>query len=252
MLFEKIRRTQKPVFIFLALIFGFGFVLLGVGSGTGGVNPLDIFGNNSGSSSSIDDLNQQVKDHPNDSAAWLSLARAYAADQQYDPALGAYQTYLSLKPNDVRATASAATLYETRARQTSAEGSAYQAQLQALQSQQSALGQSAVKASSQFTEPLLTALQTPLQTRTTEFQNRIRADLTAAAALWKSATKLEDTNPIYWKALANDAIQTQDYKTAVGALKKYLEVNPQAGDAQQIKGYIKQLEPLVGAASAGQ
>jgi len=143
MLFEKIRRTQKPVFIFLALIFGFGFVLLGVGSGTGGVNPLDIFGNNSGSSSSIDDLNQQVKDHPNDSAAWLSLARAYAADQQYDPALGAYQTYLSLKPNDVRATASAATLYETRARQTSAEGSAYQAQLQALQSQQSALGQSA-------------------------------------------------------------------------------------------------------------
>ena len=120
MLFEKIRRTQKPVFIFLALIFGFGFVLLGVGSGTGGVNPLDIFGNNSGSSSSIDDLNQQVKDHPNDSAAWLSLARAYAADQQYDPALGAYQTYLSLKPNDVRATASAATLYETRARQTSA------------------------------------------------------------------------------------------------------------------------------------
>jgi len=51
---------------------------------------------------------------------------------------------------------------------------------------------------------------------------------------------------------ANDAIQTQDYKTAVGALKKYLEVNPQAGDAQQIKGYIKQLEPLVGAATPGQ
>jgi tetratricopeptide (TPR) repeat protein len=252
MLFEKIRRTQKPVFIFLALIFGFGFVLLGVGSGTGGVNPLDIFGgNNSATSSSIDSLNTKVRDNPKNATAWLSLARAYAADQQFDPALGAYQTYLSLKPDDVRATAAAATLYETRARQTASQGATYQAQLQALQSQQSALGHTALKASTAFTEPLVTALQTPLQTRVSEFQNRIRADLTGAATLWKKATQLDATNPIYWKALANDAIQTQDYKTAVDALRQYLKVSPQAGDAAEIRNYLKQLQPLVGAATPG-
>ena len=63
MLFEKIRRTQKPVFIFLALIFGIGFVFLGVGSGAGGLNPLDFLNSSSGSSS-INDLNDKVAQQP--------------------------------------------------------------------------------------------------------------------------------------------------------------------------------------------
>jgi cytochrome c-type biogenesis protein CcmH/NrfG len=247
MLFEKIRRTQKPVFIVLAVTFGLGFVLLGVGSGTGGLNPLDIFGNSSSSAGSISDLNDKVRANPKNATAWLDLARAYAADQQLDPALGAYDQYIGLRPKDVRAVASAATLHESRAQRTRSEGQAYQTALQALQSQQGALGMSDLKLSSEFSEPLVTSLQTPLQTKASDFQNRITADLKQAAALWKQATKLESTNPIYWKALANDAIQTQDYKTALDALKKYLEVSPLAGDAAEIKKIIKQLEPLAGA-----
>ena len=38
MLFERIRRTQKPIFIFLAVMFGLGFVALGVGQGVNGVD----------------------------------------------------------------------------------------------------------------------------------------------------------------------------------------------------------------------
>ena len=57
------------------------------------------------------------------------------------------------------------------------------------------------------------------------------------------------TNP---PVVGGETIDGTGIKAAVDALKKYLEVNPQAGDAQQIKGYIKQLEPLVGAASPGQ
>jgi cytochrome c-type biogenesis protein CcmH/NrfG len=247
MLFEKIRRTQKPVFIVLAVTFGLGFVLLGVGSGTGGVNPLDIFGNNSSSAGSIADLNSKVRENPKNSTAWLDLAQAYAADGQLDPAIGAYQQYLQLKPNDVRAVASAATLYETRAQRTRAQGQGYQTALQALQSQQSALGMTNLKLSSQFSEPLLSSLQTPLQTKATDFQTRISSDLKQATGLWKQATGIESTNPIYWKALANDAIQTQDYKTALDALQQYLKVSPLAGDAAEIKKIIKQLKPLAGA-----
>ena len=42
MLFERIRRGQKPVFLFLAVMFGLGFVALGVGSGAGGINLGDL------------------------------------------------------------------------------------------------------------------------------------------------------------------------------------------------------------------
>ena len=55
MLFERIRRGQKPVFIFLAVMFGLGFVALGVGSGASGINLGDILNTSSGGSGSISD-----------------------------------------------------------------------------------------------------------------------------------------------------------------------------------------------------
>ena len=47
MLFEKIRRTQKPVFIMLGVVFAISFAFLGVGSAANGVNPLDFFNSSS-------------------------------------------------------------------------------------------------------------------------------------------------------------------------------------------------------------
>ena len=90
MLFERIRRGQKPVFVFLAIMFGLGFVALGVGSGTGGINLGDIFNSSSAGSSSISDLQSKTRQHPNAAPAWRDLARAYQADGQTDAAIGAY------------------------------------------------------------------------------------------------------------------------------------------------------------------
>jgi tetratricopeptide (TPR) repeat protein len=251
MLFEKIRRTQKPVFLFLALVFGLGFVLLGVGSGAGGVNPLDVFGNNA-TGDSIDDLNGQVKDHPDDADAWLDLARAYAADGQFDPALGAYRTYIGLRPKDSDEIVTTATLYERRARETAAEAAPYQEQLQRLQAQQSAVTASGLKLSSSFSQPLVTTLQQPLQTKTSEYQTRIQADLQQAISLWKQAVEIEPSNSSWWRAMANDALTVQDYPTALDALKQYVELEPQAADKKQIEQYIKQLEPIVKAQNSGE
>jgi len=77
MLFEKIRRTQKPVFIVLALMFGMGFVFLGVGSGTGGISLGNLIGNGGGSSSSISDLLDKVHHNPKDATSWQQLGDAY-------------------------------------------------------------------------------------------------------------------------------------------------------------------------------
>ena len=50
MLFERIRKTQKPIFVFLAVTFAMGFVLLGVGQGAGSINALDFLTGGSSSS----------------------------------------------------------------------------------------------------------------------------------------------------------------------------------------------------------
>ena len=121
MLFERIRRGQKPVFIFLAVMFGLGFVALGVGSGAGGINIGDILNTSSGGSGSISDLSAKTRDHPNDATAWLQLAEAYQADNQTDAAIGAYLRYIALRPKDQNGLSGAASLLELRAQRTQSQ-----------------------------------------------------------------------------------------------------------------------------------
>lgn len=243
MLFEKIRRTQKPVFIFLALIFGIGFVFLGVGSGAGGLNPLDFLNSSSGSSS-INDLNDKVRNDPKDAQAWLQLAQAYQADNQIEPALGAYQQYLALKPTDRDALLSAATLYDRSAQETAQKGAVYQQQLQALQGTTTAGGINTLKFSSSLPSPLVSNLTTPLQQQVQGYQTQVASALTQAIAMWKRVLKLEPTNSTYWRAMAQDALNAQDYATALPAIKKILKLEPDAADKQQLEKLVKQLGPL--------
>jgi cytochrome c-type biogenesis protein CcmH/NrfG len=244
MLFEKIRRTQKPVFIFLALIFGIGFVFLGVGSGAGGLNPLDFLNSSSGSSS-INDLNDKVRSNPQDASAWLQLAQAYQADGQTDPALGAYQQYLQLKPTDKNALLSAATLYEQSAGDIAKRGAVYQAQLQELQGTTTAGGINTLKFSSSLPAPVVSNLTTPLQQQVQGYQTQVATALTQAIAMWKRVLKQEPTNTVYWRSMTQDALNAQDYATALPAVKKILELEPDASDKAQLKKLEKQLASLV-------
>ena len=83
MLFEKIRRTQKPVFIFLGLVFALSFVFLGVGSGAGGISLGNLLGQSSGSSTtSTSDLLNKVHSDPKDATAWRQLGDAYQTSGQ--------------------------------------------------------------------------------------------------------------------------------------------------------------------------
>src|SRR5438128_8493782 len=81
MFFMRLRRGTKPIFIFLALVFGASFVFLGVGSGSSGIGDLlrgNIhFGGSSGPS--IGSAQSKIKKNPNDAPAYLELTRAYEA-----------------------------------------------------------------------------------------------------------------------------------------------------------------------------
>lgn len=249
MLFEKIRRTQKPVFITLGLVFALSFVFLGVGSGLGGVSLGDLIAENTGSGPSIGDLNDKVRENPRDADSWLKLARAYETDGNADSALGAYQQYLGLKPDDLSTIAAAATLYETRARTASAEASYYQALAGQYQTVDTGIPGNVTQFRSAFTSPVVSSLQAPLQQQASTAQQQVRADLGQAIALWKKATQLEPSDPSYVQAMTNDALNAQDYKTAYEGLQKYLQLVPDAPDKKELEKLLKQLKPLASASA---
>jgi tetratricopeptide (TPR) repeat protein len=244
MLFEKIRRTQKPVFIALGAVFALSFVFLGVGSGVGGISLGNLIGNNSGSSSSISDLLDKVHQNPKNATAWQQLGDAYQADGQTDPALGAYQQYLALRPKDVDTLTLTAGLYESRASQLSGQAQYYQGLSSQYQSVSGALPSSATKLVSAFPSPVVTSLQQPLQTKAQTFQQQATGDLTQAISLWKKAIVLSPQDSTFERALARDALNAQDYATAYQAVQAILKLEPTAPDKKQLTTLLGQLKPL--------
>jgi len=244
MLFEKIRRTQKPVFIMLGVVFAVSFAFLGVGSAANGVNPLDFFNSSSSSSGSIGDLTNKVHSNPKDSGAWLSLAEAYYTKGQVPEALGAYQTYLKLKPNDVTELATAASLYDSQAGQYSQLAQYYQGKLTDLQNGAAGPAAGASQLTTAFPTPFASSLEAPLQQQLSTVQSEASAAANQALGLWKRAAVVQPTNESYQQQVWRDAVVVQDYKTALPALKKDIALTTDPATKKQLQGYLKEVEAL--------
>jgi tetratricopeptide (TPR) repeat protein len=250
MLFEKIRRTQKPVFIFLGAVFALSFVFLGVGSGVGGISLGDLLGGGSSSSNSISDLNSKVRQDPKNANAWLQLADAYEVDGQTDPALGAYQQYLILKPKDGDTAARVAGLYETRGSQLASEAQYWQTLASQYQPSAGLLPTSADKLTAAFPSSVVTSAQQPLQQKSQTLQQQAQGDISQAAGLWKKAIAISPNDSTLERSLYRDSLYLQDYSTAYGAVKRILVLEPDAPDKKQLQSLLKQLKPLAGASSS--
>jgi tetratricopeptide (TPR) repeat protein len=244
MLFEKIRRTQKPVFIFLGAVFALSFVFLGVGSGVGGISLGNLLGQSTSSSTSVSSLLDKVHHDPKNANAWLELGDAYQADKNPDSALGAYQQYLQLRPKDLNTLALVAGLYETRASKMQAKASYYQAIASQYQSTSSALPSTATKLAAAFPSPLVTAVQQPLQQKQQVYQQQAQGDLTQSESLWKRVVQISPNDATYQRALARDALGAQDYATAYTAVQQILKLDPSTPDKKQLEQLLTQLKPL--------
>ena len=113
--FTKLRKRAKWIFVLLALAFGIGFVGFGVGgSGGGGVGDIigDVFGREGDAIPSISSAQGKVNDNPNDPDAYFDLARAFQADQRLEDAAAAYEQVVVLRPDDISALRSLASLYQ--------------------------------------------------------------------------------------------------------------------------------------------
>ena len=246
MLFERIRRTQKPVFILLAVMFGVGFVALGIGQGANSINIGDLFNSGSSSGTSISDLSSQVQSHPKDSGAWLQLARAYQADKQNSQAISAYTTYLGLKPSDQSALAATAGLLEARGASDASKVQQAQAAAQAYTQIGTATAASSLALAPALTHPLMTTLAQPATTIAQTLESSAVSDFAQAMGYRQKLAKLSPHNASYQFFVARDAYATQSYATVATALERYVALSPNLPKAQktQLQKQIVQFKLL--------
>ena len=246
MLFERIRRTQKPVFLLLAVMFGVGFVALGIGQGANSINIGDLFSGSSSSGTSISDLSSRVQSHPKDSGAWLQLARAYQADRQNSQAISAYSTYLGLKPHDQAALAASAGLLEARGSSEAAKVQQAQAAAQAYTQVGTATAASSLALAPALTHPLMTTLAQPANTAAQTLESGAVSDFAQAMGYRQTLAKLSPHNASYQLFLARDAYSTQSYATVATALQRYLALSPTMSKTQrkQLQAQIAQFKLL--------
>jgi cytochrome c-type biogenesis protein CcmH/NrfG len=226
MLFERLRRTQKPVFIFLGVMFGLGFVALGVGQGANSIDLGGLFNSSSSAGTSISSLNSKVHSHPRDAGAWLALARAYEAANQTAPAITAYQTYVALKPKDAGALSATASLMEKQGVAAATKAQAYQAAAAAYTQVNTATAAHSLRLGPALTHPLLTTLAQPASTLESTYQTSAITDYAEAMALRQKTVTIAPKNPTYQLLLARDAYATQSYATVAKALQAYLTLQP--------------------------
>jgi cytochrome c-type biogenesis protein CcmH/NrfG len=256
MFFMRLRRSTKPVFIFLALVFALSFVFLGVGSGSAGIGDLlrgnfHLFGSGSSSGASVSKAQDRLKKNPKDASAYRDLARAYEAKSQNDNAINALNGYLRLRPKDVSALSELAGLYLTKAEAAR---------------QQAVAAQAAAQTAPFYSGPSLSGKlnsvvgQNPLNGQatqassafTTAFQNMQSAYGSAVAAYKKVAARTPN-DPTVQLQLASTAETSGDNKTAIAAYKRFLKLAPDDPSAPDVKKRIKQLQstPALGGSSSG-
>ena len=243
MLFERIRKTQKPIFVFLAVTFAMGFVLLGVGQGAGSINALDFLTGGSSSSDPTSSLKDQTTKNPNDAAAWNQLAAAYRSAGRTTTRSAPYESYLNLKKDDQAALSAVSGLLETRAYYNSQNAPDYQAAAQFYGSSVDDGALSALKATS-LTNPLGTAAASQYTALAQNYSSQSSTDVQVAMGYREKLAKLQPDNALNQLGLGYDAANSRQYPQAVTALEAYLKLAPDSQQASQVKALITQLKAL--------
>jgi DNA-binding SARP family transcriptional activator len=242
--FIRMRKSAKPVYVGLAVVFAVTFAFLGVGSGTSGgldqlFSNLNIFKKDKASvSAALSD----VQKHPNDPEAYRKLATAYQAKGDTSGAIDAYQQLTTIKKKDAAAWGTLAGLQLAQAQD-------FQNQYaQAYQNQQLAAPSNSFKPAGKLgealgTNPIEQAAANQANTATNDLYSKTLLAYQNAVNSYKELAQLQPNNANAQFQLAQAAQTAGDAKTAVAAYKKYLQINPDASTAPQIRELIKQLSP---------
>jgi tetratricopeptide (TPR) repeat protein len=245
--FVRLRRHQKWVYAVLAVVFGISFVLVGVGSGNGG--GLDqlyngIFGGSGGTS--ISKAQDEIRSNP--AKGYQDLALAYEQKGELSSATDALRKYLALKPKDAKT-------WGTLAGLEMSQGNKLATQYQQAQQVAQAADPSApflpggTLGSAVGQNPAYQDASQTAATRTSLLYQRAIGAFGQAVKDFKSAVKVQPRNTVYLQELATAAQYSGDTKSQLYALRRYLQVDPNAPNKKaiekQIKALSKQATPTV-------
>jgi tetratricopeptide (TPR) repeat protein len=239
--FVRMRQHAKWVYVLLAFLFALTFAFLGVGSGSSGLDQLfqniNIFHH---SGKSVSSAQKEIQKHPNDPKGYRDLATAYESHGDTANAITALQQYTNQKPKDVKAWTELAGLQATQAQNYLTDyQNAYTARQLAAPS--ATFAPAGKLATAIGTNPIESAAANQAQSAVNDLQQRTQLAYNGAVTSWQQVTKLQPKNSNAWFSLANAAQTAGDTKTAIGAYKQYLKLNPGSSSAAQIKSIIKQL-----------
>ena len=247
--FVRMRRSAKPIYVLLAVLFAATFAFLGVGSGSSGLDQLfsgiNIFHH---SGTSLSSAQKYVAKHPNDPKGFRDLATAYESKNDTSGAISALQQYTNIKRKDVKAWTELGNLQQQQAQSYATQyQNVYEARQLAAPSQPflptgklgTAIG------TNQIEQTAASLADSQLQT----LQQQVQLGFSNAVSSYQQAANLAPRDSNNWFTLAQTAQQSGDVKTAVKAYKRFLALNPDSPTTAQIKALIKQLSPAPAPAS---
>jgi len=253
MFFPKLRRRAKWVFLFLAIAFAFSFVFFGVGAGGSGIGDYisDLLNRPvSSDTPSLDDAREAVAERPNDPVAQLDLAKAAQADGQLELAISSYEQYRTMKPDDPDALRTLAALYGTQIAEAQRR-----ATIASNEAAEASLPNTLAPEDSEFlqeltTNPLTGSLSAQAEARASAANAEVQSLALAQLGIFSELVELVDDDPLLFLQWANAAETAQNYEAAITAYEGFLELQPNAANAEQVQERIDSLKVITGAANA--
>ena len=240
--FIRLRRRQKWIYAFLAVIFAATFAGVGVGSGNGGGLDQLYSGLFGGGGNSVSKAKDEIAKHP--AKGYRDLATAYETNGDNASAITALQSYLALKKNDADVWGELGGLQLTQAQ-------TYLTQYQAVQqSAQLADPSAAFLPGGTLAQAVGTnaAYQNAAQqasSQSSALYQQVTTSLSSAVTSYQKVTKIRPRSTTAWEELATAATNAGNSTVALGAWKTVLKLDPHSPQRASIERQIKALQKQI-------
>ena len=237
--FVRLRRRQKWIYAFLAVIFALTFAGVGVGSGNGGGLDQLYSGLFGGGGSSVSKAQDEIKKHP--AKGYRDLATAYETKGDNAGAVTALHSYLALKKKDADVWAELGSLELTQAQ---TAGTQYQAAQQASQlaDPSAAFLPGGTLAQAVGTNAAYQNAAQQASTQTSALYTQFTTSLSGAVKDYQQVTKIRPHSSTAFEELATVATNAGSAQVALDAWKQVLKLDPHTAQRNQIEQQIKQLQ----------
>jgi tetratricopeptide (TPR) repeat protein len=255
--FSRLRRHAKVIYVLLALVFAIGFVAFGVGSGSTGIGDIlrgNFFGGGSSTSSRVKDQQKKVSANPQNIQAYIDLATTYQQDRNTSQAIKTLEKAATIEPKNTEVLGQLASLYRGKAETAQNDWAVAENALA-----ESNLAPPGLEPNSTLGQALTSdPLSQQLKTSASDAYFKMTSAFTKAEDAYKRiataarGTPQEANTQLQLASVAIEAIQTtglsggtNDVKTAIGAYKRYLKLEPNGVSAKQAKQTLVQLQALL-------